>query len=112
MAKESSIGTYTLRVTPEELQNCAAELYRRVSAVRGIFEEIDSKISSTVNYWESDAADKYRGEYKGSEKKVNAMLSAMSEHAKALDLIGAEYTKTEKINVSEVTETLLGNVIE
>ena len=43
---------------------------------------------------------------------MNAMLSAMSEHAKALDLIGAEYTKTEKINVSEVTETLLGNVIE
>lgn len=80
--------------------------------MRGIFEEIDSRISATANYWESDAADKYRAEYKGSEKKVTAMLSAMSEHAKALDLIGAEYTKTEKINVSEVAETLLGNVIE
>ena len=51
MAKES-IGAYTLRVTPEEVQACAAELYRQVSAVRGIFEEIDSKISSTANYWE------------------------------------------------------------
>lgn len=108
----NSIGAYTLRVTPEEVQACAAELYGKVNAVRGIFEEIDSRISATANYWESDAADKYRAEYKGSEKKVIAMLSAMSEHAKALDLIGAEYTKTEKINVSEVAETLLGNVIE
>ena len=108
----NSIGAYTLRVTPEEVQACASELYGKVNAVRGIFEEIDSRISATANYWESDAADKYRAEYKGSEKKVTAMLSAMSEHAKALDLIGAEYTKTEKINVSEVAETLLGNVIE
>ena len=66
----NSIGAYTLRVTPEEVQACAAELYGKVSAVRGIFEEIDSRISSTANYWESDAADKYRAEYKGSEKKV------------------------------------------
>lgn len=82
----NSIGAYTLRVTPEEVQACAAELYGKVNAVRGIFEEIDSRISATANYWESDAADKYRAEYKGSEKKVTAMLSAMSEHAKALDL--------------------------
>ena len=106
-------GNYSIGVALFlKLVRKAGELYGKVSAVRGIFEEIDSRISATANYWESDAADKYRTEYKGSEKKVTAMLSAMSEHAKALDLIGAEYTKTEKINVSEVAETLLGNVIE
>ena len=28
----NSIGAYTLRVTPEEVQACAAELYGKVSA--------------------------------------------------------------------------------
>ena len=45
----NSIGAYTLRVTPEEVQACAAELYGKVNAVRGIFEEIDSRISATAN---------------------------------------------------------------
>lgn len=65
----NSIGAYTLRVTPEEVQACAAELYGKVSAVRGIFEEIDSRISATANYWESDAADKYRANIRAARRK-------------------------------------------
>ena len=107
----SGIGEFTLRADPERIQSAASQLKRRIDLLRATFAEISSKVDSTANYWEGDAAETYRQAFRKEQPDFDEVLDRLDEHVVDLHNIAAVYTGAEQI-AQGYAEALLTNVIE
>lgn len=107
----SGIGEFTLRADPERIQSAAGNLKRRIDLLRSAFTEISSKVDSTANYWQGDAAETYRQAFRNEQPDFDEALDRLDEHVIDLHNIAAVYTGAEQIAQGYV-ETLLTKVIE
>ncbi len=57
-----SLGSVTIRVTPECLKTQADEVSRRLRRVRQLFSETENVIARTRNYWIGEAGAAHRPE--------------------------------------------------
>lgn len=106
----NSIGDYTFKVTPEELQKQAESILNSIKLVRGKFEDFISRIKGSSNYWEGIAADTYRNRCLEYETLLEDVLASLTEHAADLKDIAVIYTNVEQL-IDNETEDLPGDII-
>lgn len=102
---------FTLKVNPADLQRAADDVEKKVNSMKNLFDEMITKVNSTANYWDGDAADKYRSEFKAESPEFDEAFARMGEHARDLYNIASVYTETEQKVVMEAIETLSSDVI-
>lgn len=107
----NGIGDFTLKADPEKLQASAGNLKNKIDKLRADFDEMITKVASTANYWQGDAADKYRSDFKEEQPDFIEAFSRLNEHVVDLHNIAAVYTGAEQMAQS-YAEALLTNVIE
>lgn len=105
------IGDFTLKADPEKIQKTAGELKTKIDKLRVNFDEMIYRVESTANYWEGDAADKYRECFKEEGLDFNEAFNRLNEHVVDLYNIAAVYTGAEQI-AQDYAEALMTNVIE
>lgn len=106
----SSMGGYTLKVTPEILQAKSGEISSLINQNQRVFDAILTKINSTANYWQGEASENFRKNYMSKKSDIEIMFKRLSEHVTDLNSIAAEYTGVEKMNV-EIADSLPFDVI-
>lgn len=102
---------FTLKVDPVDLQNAADLVSRKVAALRNQFQNMVSKVQSTANYWEGDASDTYRSEFKSEQPEFEEAFARMNEHATDLFNIAGVYTGVEKSITDMIGSDLAADVI-
>jgi WXG100 family type VII secretion target len=107
----SGIGDFTLRADPEKIQTLAGNLKNQIDKLSADFDEMLSKVESTANYWQGDAANKYRGDFKEEQPDFIEAFNRLNEHVVDLHNIAAVYTGAEQM-AQNYAESLLTNVIE
>lgn len=105
-----SIGSYVLKVTPEQLQSKAGEIDGQISKIETAFDGISSIIDSSTNYWQGEASDSYRSKYKSEKDDIAKMLKRVKEHVTDLNNIASNYTKAEAKN-KDMSNQLPADVI-
>lgn len=105
-----AIGSYVLKVTPEQLQEKAAEIDGQISRLTRVFESVFDIVVSSSNYWQGDAADLYRSNYKKEDKEAKIMFNRIKEHVADLNAIAQIYTGTE-IKNKEIINQLPSDII-
>lgn len=105
-----SIGEYTLRVDPSDLQAQAGELQKYITSTRRLFDSVSSCFDGLANYWEGEASDAYRNRFTQMKPDVEEMFSRLSEHYTDLNSIAAVYTGVESQN-EEIAADLSSDVI-
>lgn len=98
----ASYDNITIKVDPADLQNAADLVSRKVATLRNQFQNMVSKVQATANYWEGDASDTYRSEFKSEQPEFEEAFARMNEHATDLFNIAGVYTGVEK----SITETI------
>ncbi len=102
---------FTLKVDPKDLQNAADVVVRKVQTLRQQFNNMLSKVESTANYWEGDASDTYRSEFKSEQPEFEEAFARMGEHATDLFNIAGIYTGVEKSVSDMIASDLASDVI-
>ena len=106
-----SIGNAQIRVTPEELQRAAAELNTKINAVTRLFDDMFTRVQNTQLYWQGDASEEYRKQFKNDRPEVDTAFRRIGEHVTDLYNMAAVYTGAEKANVDVSVNTLESDVI-
>ncbi len=101
---------FVLKVDPVDLQAAADALARKINLMKNQFQSMISKVDSTAHYWEGDAANKYRAEFKGESPEFDEAFARMSEHVTDLYNIAGVYTGVEKA-ATELASDLSSDVI-
>lgn len=107
----TEMGQFTLRADPVKIQATAGNLKTKINKLRTELDALISKVESTANYWNGDAADAYRRDFKEEQPEFDEAIRRLDEHVTDLYNIASVYTGTEQMNVS-VSEALLSEVIE
>lgn len=95
---------FTLKVDPADLQRAADDVEKKVNSMKNLFQEMITKVNSTANYWDGDAADKYRSEFKAESPEFDEAFARMGEHARDLYNIASVYTQTEQKIVEDIQD--------
>lgn len=106
----ASYDGFTLKVNPADLQSAADVVEKKVNSMKNLFSEMITKVNATANYWNGDASDKYRSEFKAESPEFDEAFARMAEHARDLYNIASVYTGTEQ-KVTELAGELSDNVI-
>lgn len=107
----AEMGQFTLRADPAKIQATAGSLKTKIGKLRTELEALVSKVESTANYWNGDAAEAYRRDFKEEQPEFDEAIRRLDEHVTDLYNIASVYTGAEQINVN-VSEALLSDVIE
>ena len=105
-------GSCTLRVKPELLQLQAEQVYGKISELKSIFSQITDKINATANYWQGEASESYRADYKSNREDVDTMLVRFQNHVEDLNRIAAVYTQVENNLKDQFSSSLPADVIK
>ena len=106
----ASFDGITFKVNPADLQASADVVEKKVNAMKNLFSDMINRVNSTANYWEGDAADKYRKEFKAESPEFDEAFARMAEHARDLYNIASLYTQTEQ-KVTDIAGELPVDVI-
>lgn len=107
----TEMGQFSLRADPVKIQATAANIKTNINKLRTELDALISKVESTANYWNGDAADTYRRDFKEEQPEFDEAILRLEEHVTDLYNIASVYTGTEQMNVS-LSESLLSEVIE
>ena len=97
-------------VDPELLISRNAELQKKVNALSGQFERMNSLMQNTEKYWLGEAGNYHRKMYTDSVTMEEQLLNELKEYARDIDQIAENYKTTEMKLVQEA-ECLPGDVI-
>lgn len=101
---------FTIKVNPADLQNAADVVEKKVNTMKNLFSDMINRVNSTAHYWEGDASDKYRNEFKAESPEFDEAFARMAEHARDLYNIASMYTETEQ-KVTDIAGELPVDVI-
>lgn len=97
---------FTIKVDPADLQRASEELSKKLGVLQRIFDDMISRVSSTANYWQGDASEKYRKDFKNEKPEMEEAFARIREHVTDLYNIAGIYTGVEK-NATELSNDLL-----
>lgn len=83
----------TLNVTPEKLTETANDFQNKATQVKGIHDEMLTKIRSLS--WEGQAAEAYKTKFNALETSMNKIFGMISEHVRDLNDIAQQYSAAE-----------------
>lgn len=95
----SITGSVEVLVTPEVLIEQAEEVRRLGNDMKIHFQEMESIMNKTRNYWIGEAGDIHRQRYEEHKDDIDQMLRRLLEHPDDLLMISGNYSAAEKSNV-------------
>jgi WXG100 family type VII secretion target len=105
------LGDVELLVTPEQLNNKAAEVEKNVANMRTRFDNMKRLIDKSQNYWIGDAGDMHRQNYADQVENIELVLKRLAEHPEDLRAIAQTYSETELKIADVIVPELPGDVL-
>ena len=84
-----------LKVTPDVLITKAGDFSAKAGEVKGIHDQMLSRIQSLNSTWTGEAASSYASKFKALEASMNRINAMIMEHSRDLQEMAEEYNRTE-----------------
>lgn len=107
----SAMSGITIKASPELMREKAEQTRSAIARMRSEYEEMDRAVGRTGGYWNGEAAELHRSQYKSLQPKIQTMFACLEEHAANLQEIAALYTATQT-SLTNMAAQLPTNAIE
>lgn len=95
-----------LKVTPEKLNQAAAEFSTSGKNINAMTMEMMSIIESLKSIWQGNAATEYSGRFAGLRDDIERINRIIEEHVNDLNMMALEYQNAEDASVEESSKLL------
>ena len=99
-----------IKVAPQKLMATAEEFNGTGSQVKGLTEQMMTKVTSMSSAWEGEASSTYINRFKELQDDMDRMFSMISEHVKDLNDMAQQYITAENASI-DLGSSLNGDVI-
>lgn len=100
----------SLKVDPEVLYQKSVTSGKKISQMKTVFEELETIVNKTTQYWLGEAADAHREFFNSTKPDIEEIFKRLSEHARELGEMAATYANVER-EVVQLSEDLPFDVI-
>lgn len=100
----------TLLVEPDALRQKASVAEKKIQAMQIVFEEMETTINRTNNYWIGEAGDAHREYFSSKKPDIEEMFKRLTEHVRELNQMASVYSNVEK-EVTQLAQDLPADVI-
>ena len=100
----------TLLVEPDALRQKASMAEKKIQTMKTVFEEMETAVNRTNNYWIGEAGDAHREYLMSKKPDIEEMFQRLTEHVRELNQMASVYSNVEK-EVTELTQDLPADVI-
>lgn len=100
-----------LKVTPAALRAKSGEFDQNRAVIRGLIEQMNSKIGGIASVWQGDASTAYQNSYNGLKDDIDRLDRMIAEHVRDLNEMADVYTKAETA-VENVNQALPKDAIK
>ena len=100
----------TLLVDPDALRKKASVAEKKIQAMQIVFEEMETTINRTNNYWIGEAGDAHREYFSSKKPDIEEMFKRLTEHVRELNQMASVYSNVEK-EVTQLAQDLPADVI-
>ena len=98
----NTLGSSTIRVTPEMLQKDAAELDRHARDIKKTTESITAMVMKLSGpTWSGEAQSAYMTKFKALQDRITPIQDMIIKHAGNLTVISQQYSQTETASKEE-----------
>ncbi|MDD3253297.1 MAG: WXG100 family type VII secretion target [Lachnospiraceae bacterium] len=104
-------GSVELLVTPEVLNQKAAEVEKNVANMKTRFENMKRLVEKSKGYWVGEAGDQHRQNYTDQMENIDIVLRRLGEHPGDLRVIAQTYSTTELRIEETIIQALPGDVL-
>lgn len=94
---EANSSEVTFTVTTQELKIKAEQVSREISQMEFFYQALESLVSSTVSYWEGDAAELFRRMFTEHQNEVNDIVKRLKAHPTNLLTMAGIYEGAEQV---------------
>ena len=95
------MASFTLRVTPETLEQKADDFWKIIERIDKHFKMIEDISGRTRGYWHGEAGDRDREGYASYKDDIIYILGRLDEHPEDLLKMAGIYKKAERTLVSQ-----------
>lgn len=99
-----------LRVTPQVLQNTAAEFSTNGGEIANLTQQMTDLVNSLSGFWTGEAAEAFKAKFTGLADDIQKLIAMVKEHAQDLTDMADVYLKAEVSN-EELIANLSSDVI-
>ena len=107
---DPSMFISSLKVDPEVLYQKSVTSGEKISQMKTVFEELETIVNKTTQYWLGEAADAHREFFNSAKPDIEEIFKRLSEHARELGEMAATYANVER-EVAQLSEDLPSDVI-
>lgn len=107
---DPSMFISSLKVDPEVLYQKSVTSGEKISQMKTVFEELETIVNKTTQYWLGEAADAHREFFNSTKPDIEEIFKRLSEHARELGEMAATYANVER-EVVQLSEDLPSDVI-
>ena len=100
----------TLLVEPDALRQKASMAEKKIQAMQTVFEEMETTVNRTNNYWIGEAGDAHREYFTSKKPDIEEMFKRLTEHVRELNQMASVYSNVEK-EVTQLAQDLPADVI-
>ena len=100
-----------LKITPAALRAKSGEFDQNRAIIRGLIEQMNSKIGGIASVWQGDASTAYQSSYNGLKDDIDRLDRMIAEHVRDLNEMADVYTKAETA-VENVNQALPKDAIK
>lgn len=102
---------FSLRVTPEVLEQRADDFWKVIGRIDNHFKRIDSISQKTQGYWKGEAGEEDRRSFSAMKDEVNAILRRLDEHPSDLLKMAGIYRSAERAAAAESTQLKTNQIV-
>lgn len=94
-----------LRVTPQTLQNTAAEFSTTGGEIANLTQQMTDLVNSLASFWQGEASDAFKAKFAGLSDDIQKLINMVKEHATDLQEMAQVYIDADTTN-----EDLIANL--
>lgn len=110
-AARLSADSCTVKADPQKIISTSNTLKRKIDKLQYVFDTMVDTVNQTANYWQGDASETYRNDFKEERPEFEEAFRRMLEHVEDLNTIASQYIDAEEKAI-DLTESLLSDVID
>lgn len=99
-----------LQVTPEEMQNAAAQLSGYLKTMEEAFASMKKTMAGTAWYWGGEAGDAHRRLFEGQISKTEEIIARYQEHITDLNAMSGVYSQAEQTAAAAAEQLPVSNL--
>lgn len=85
----------TLLVTPEKLQSTASSFQSKATQVKGLHDNMITKVNSLSGSWTGEAASAYNSKFTALQTSMDKIFAMITEHVTDLNNMADQYNFAE-----------------